>query len=92
MDIQQEVRFGRHAPRLRGRLRVPKVPAEPKRPIEPVLVEPIDAEPIDAEPLQPVLVCPIDDEPIQPILICPIPEDKDAQQEILQGLSSRVAA
>lgn len=87
MDIQQEVRFGRHAPRLRGRLRVPKVPAEPKRPIEPVLVEPIDAE-----PLQPVLVCPIDDKPIQPILICPIPEDKDAQQEILQGFSSRIAA
>lgn len=92
MDIQQEVRFGRHAPRLRGRLRVPKVPAEPKRPIEPVLVEPIDEKPIDDEPIKPILVCPIDDKPIQPILICPIPEDKDDKQEILQGLPTGIAA
>ena len=87
MDVRQEVRFGRHAPRLRGRLRVPKVPAEPKRPIEPVLVESIDAE-----PLQPILVCPIDDKPIQPILICPIPEDSNANEKILQGLPTESAA
>lgn len=82
MEIRQEVKFGRHAPRLRGRLRRPQAP----------LPKVIDEKPIDDEPIKPVLVCPIDDKPIQPILICPIPEDKDAQQEILQRFSSRIAA
>ena len=83
MEIKQEVKFGRHAPRLRGRLRHAQVPALPKV---------IDEKPIDDEPIKPVLVLPIDSEPIQPILICPIPEDTNDEQEILQRLPTGIAA
>ena len=84
MEVKQTVKTKRAlgVPSLRGRLRRPQAP----------LPKVIDEKPIDDEPIKPVLVCPIDDKPIQPILICPIPENKDAQQEILQRLSSRIAA
>ena len=82
MQVEQEVKFGRHAPRIR-RLKRPKIrPA-----LEPVIEEkPINAEPIDPEPVKAILVEPIETEPVKPVLICPIPVEKEDEPQVLQRL------